>query len=72
MRRAGQATATDALIGEVLAGVLTGGPNGDPLRPASEAEIMRLEREALVRLAAEPAVQERIRHMLATGKPLRN
>ena len=34
--------------------------------------MMKLERAALLRLAAEPSTRARMDHMLKTGKPLRN
>lgn len=71
-RKAGRLTDTDVAIGTVLAGVLTGGADADPVKPVSEAAIMKLEREALITLAFSPASMARIRHMLETGKPLRN
>jgi 3-hydroxyacyl-CoA dehydrogenase len=37
-----------------------------------EQYFLDLEREAFVSLCAEPKTQERIAHMLSTGKPLRN
>ena len=37
-----------------------------------EQYFLDLEREAFVALCGEPKTIERIRHMLATGKPLRN
>lgn len=62
----------DRVIGEALIGVLTGGIHGDPLREMSEAEVMDLEHEAFVSLLSSRASQDRIRHMIETGKPLRN
>ena len=37
-----------------------------------EEWLLRLEREHFVALAQMPKTQERIAHMLQTGKPLRN
>jgi 3-hydroxyacyl-CoA dehydrogenase len=37
-----------------------------------EQYFLDLEREAFVSLCGEPQTQERITHMLSTGKPLRN
>lgn len=71
-RRAGRLTDTDVAVGEALAEVVTGGAGGDPLKPVGEAEIMRLERAAIMRLARLPASLARIDHIRATGKPLRN
>ncbi len=68
---AGRATPHDSVVGRVLARVLTGA-NADPHRPLAEADVLALERDAFVELLGYPATIERIRHMLATGKPLRN
>jgi 3-hydroxyacyl-CoA dehydrogenase len=38
----------------------------------SEQWLLKLEREAFIRLAAQPETQARIHHLLAAGKPLRN
>jgi 3-hydroxyacyl-CoA dehydrogenase len=37
-----------------------------------EKWILKLEREAFIRLTQTKATQERIQHLLDTGKPLRN
>jgi len=70
--QAGRISAHDAVIGAALASVLTGGPNGDPAKPVIEDTIAALERDAFLELLATEPTRERIRHMLATGKPLRN
>jgi len=67
----GQLTENDLAIAEVLATVLTGGAT-DPLHPMTEQQVDALAREAVQTLARRPATLERIEHMLATGKPLRN
>lgn len=71
MHEGGYATDHDVVVGKQLARVLTGGD-----RPAgatvTEQDLLDLEREAFLSLAAEPATQARIQHMLQTGKPLRN
>jgi 3-hydroxyacyl-CoA dehydrogenase len=61
----------DALIARKLAHVLCGGDLSAP-QWVSEQYILDLEREAFVSLMGEPKTQERIGHMLQTGKPLRN
>jgi len=38
----------------------------------SEQEILDLEKEAFLSLCGEKRSQDRIMHMLTTGKPLRN
>ena len=69
---AGSASAHDRVVGEALISILTGGPSGDPLREISEADVMALEREAFLHLLFMQQTQDRIRHMIETGKPLRN
>jgi len=69
---AGRLTPHDRVVGEALVTVLTGGPDADPARPATEDDVTALERAAFIALLGEEATVDRIRHMLATGKPLRN
>jgi 3-hydroxyacyl-CoA dehydrogenase len=69
-QEAGQATAHDARIGHELAYVLCGGDG--PPRMVTEQDILDLEREAILKLLGTKETQERIVHMLKTGKPLRN
>ena len=71
-QQAGRITATDYAIAEVLAGVLTGGEQGDWGRPMPEHELMALERAAVLELAERLETRARMEHMLKTGKPLRN
>jgi 3-hydroxyacyl-CoA dehydrogenase len=61
----------DARIGAGVARVLTGGdvPGGTPV---SESHLLGLEREAFLSLCGEERTLARIRHMLESGKPLRN
>lgn len=61
----------DKVVGGILANVLTAGAD-DPLHPVPEDAVTALERSAFLPLLGKPATLERIRHMLATGKPLRN
>ncbi|WP_029215609.1 3-hydroxyacyl-CoA dehydrogenase/enoyl-CoA hydratase family protein [Kallotenue papyrolyticum] len=61
----------DAHIARKLAHVLAGGDLSAP-QWVSEQYILDLEREAFLSLLGEPKTQERIAHMLKTGKPLRN
>jgi len=51
--------------------VMSGGDLTRPTR-VSEQYLLDLEREAFVSLCGTKATQERIAHMLKTGKPLRN
>ena len=71
MKRGGYISDHDALIGEKLARILTGGDLNHPTR-ISEQYLLDLEREAFLSLVGERKTQERIGHMLKTGKPLRN
>ena len=66
----GQASAHDVFIGHQVAYVLSGG-DGAP-RDVTEQDILELEREAFLTLLGTPETQARIKHMLDTGKPLRN
>ncbi len=71
MKRGGYISDHDALIGTKIAEVLAGGNLTHPTR-VSEQYLLDLEREAFVSLCGTKATQERIAHMLKTGKPLRN
>src|SRR2546429_1694790 len=71
MKRAGYISDHDALIGEKLARILTGGDLNHTTR-VSEQYLLDLEREAFLSLIGTRKTQERIAHMLKTGKPLRN
>ncbi|WP_292363696.1 enoyl-CoA hydratase/isomerase family protein [Mesorhizobium sp.] len=68
----GRATAHDIVVGEALINVLSGGPDADPLKPMAEDDIIALERQTFIALFETTATVERVKHMLATGKPLRN
>jgi 3-hydroxyacyl-CoA dehydrogenase len=67
---AGQASDHDVRVGREIAYVLCGGDG--PPRTVSEQDVLDLEREAFLRLLGTKETQERIAHMLKTGKPLRN
>ncbi len=71
MKRGGFISDHDALIGEKLARILTGGDLNHQTG-VSEQYLLDLEREAFLSLVGERKTQERIGHMLKTGKPLRN
>jgi 3-hydroxyacyl-CoA dehydrogenase len=62
-------TEYDLVIARKLSWVL-GGPAGR--RMLSEQDLLDLEREAFLSLCGNPKTQERIEHMLRTGKPLHN
>src|SRR5688500_14524679 len=61
----------DGEIATRIATVLCGG-EVDRGALVDEEWLLRLEREHFVALAQMPKTQERIAHMLQTGKPLRN
>ena len=61
----------DAHVAKKLAHIITGG-NLSRRTQVSEQYLLDLEREAFVSLCGERKTQERILHMLKTGKPLRN
>jgi 3-hydroxyacyl-CoA dehydrogenase len=61
----------DALIMGKLAHILTGGAAIQPIE-LDELDILKLEFEAFMQLAEEPATLERIEHMINTGKRLFN
>jgi 3-hydroxyacyl-CoA dehydrogenase len=61
----------DIVVGEKLAHVLSGGKlTGSQKVP--EQYLLDLEREAFLSLCGNPKTQERMQHMLKTGKALRN
>jgi 3-hydroxyacyl-CoA dehydrogenase len=71
LRRGRRISEHDARIAHTLAHVLTGGdlPQGALV---DEGHILDLEREAFLRLLGEERTRQRIRHLLQTGRPLRN
>ena len=71
MRESGYITEYEAHIANKLAYVLTGGDLSKP-QWVSEQYILDLEREAFLSLCGEEKTQERMWHILRTGKPLRN
>ncbi|WP_420136450.1 3-hydroxyacyl-CoA dehydrogenase/enoyl-CoA hydratase family protein [Sphingomonas sp.] len=70
-RKRGLATDYDMVVSDALAGVLTGG-TADLVDTVSEADMLRLEREAFSKRVRDTRTIARIEHMLETGKPLRN
>ena len=69
--KAGRISDHDAVIGRKLAGIMAGGQLPHP-SVATEQQLLDLEREAFLSLVAERKTQDRIQHMLKTGKALRN
>jgi len=72
MRRAERISDYDVVVATELAKILSGGGEFTSLQQVSEQYLLDLEREAFVSLAGRKGTQERIQHMLKTGKPLRN
>ncbi len=71
LKRGGYISEHDGVIGLKIANVISGGNLTRPTR-VSEQYLLDLEREAFVSLCGMKATQERLAHMLKTGKPLRN
>jgi len=71
LREGGFISPYDYVVADALAGVLCGG-DLEAGSVVDEAWILRLEREAFMRLLANEKTQKRMLHTLKTGKPLRN
>lgn len=71
MQQSGWASEHDAVIAEKIANILTGGDRM-PGSKMSEQDVLDLECEAFLSLCGMEKTVERIQHMLASGKPLRN
>lgn len=71
MQQSGFISAHDALIGDKLAYIIAGGDGSAP-QWTDERHFLALETAAFLELAATEPTQQRIAHMLKTGKPLRN
>jgi 3-hydroxyacyl-CoA dehydrogenase len=71
MNQGGYITDHERLIGEKLAYVMCGGELSRPTW-VDEQVFLDLEREAFLSLCGEEKTQQRLWHMLQTGKPLRN
>ncbi len=71
LKTAGQISEYDEVVGRKLGHVVCGGhvPYGTAV---SEEYLHDLEREAFLSLLGQPKTQERMRHVLQTGRPLRN
>jgi 3-hydroxyacyl-CoA dehydrogenase len=70
-RQGGYISDYDVVVGEKLAHVLSGGRlTGTP--EVSEQYLLDLEREAFLSLCGRAETQQRMQHMLKTGKALRN
>jgi 3-hydroxyacyl-CoA dehydrogenase len=71
MRTANYITDHDVVVSKKLGYVMCGGQVPEGTR-VSEEYLLDLEREAFLSLIGTPLTQDRIRHTLQTGKPLRN
>jgi 3-hydroxyacyl-CoA dehydrogenase len=71
MQQGGYMSEYDLHVSGKVAWVLCGGGISSA-QWVDEQYFLDLEREAFVSLCGEPKTQERITHMLSTGKPLRN
>ena len=71
MHRAGYLSDHDVLIGRKLALVLSGGDLNHATLVSGQ-HFLDLEREAFLSLCGEEKTQQRMEHILKTGKPLRN
>ncbi|MBW6511457.1 MAG: 3-hydroxyacyl-CoA dehydrogenase/enoyl-CoA hydratase family protein [Desulfuromonadaceae bacterium] len=71
LSQGGFATEYEAVMGGVIADVITGGdvPAGTLI---TEQYLLDLEREGFLKLCGHKKTAERIQHMLKKGKPLRN
>jgi 3-hydroxyacyl-CoA dehydrogenase len=67
----GVASPHDGVIAHELAIILSGGDT-DALDIVSEDKVLRLERDAIIKLARTKKSRARVDHMLRKGKPLRN
>lgn len=67
----GMVTPHDRVVIEELKQVLTGGDT-DIVDEVSEDALLKLERDAFMKLIRHPGTLARVEHMLDAGKPLRN
>jgi 3-hydroxyacyl-CoA dehydrogenase len=68
----GYASPYDREVSLQLANILSGGAGNNRQARVSEGHLLDLEREAFLTLTGKKGTQDRIAHMLKTGKPLRN
>jgi len=71
MCQGGFITEYEEYLGGTIADVICGG-DVPPGTPISEDYLLRLEREAFLKLCGQKKTAERIQHMLKKNKPLRN
>lgn len=72
MHQGGYITDYDLVVSEQLGRILSGGTGNNRRAFVSEQHLLDLEREAFLTLLGKKGTQQRIDHMLKTGKPLRN
>ena len=72
LRKSGKATPYDVTVSAAVAAVLTGGDKADWTTPLHEDDIYKLEHQEFMKLVRHEGTQQRVEHMLETGKPLRN
>ncbi|MDH5748202.1 MAG: 3-hydroxyacyl-CoA dehydrogenase NAD-binding domain-containing protein [Rhodospirillales bacterium] len=70
-RKQGKATPHDVVVTGVLAEAISGGAT-DITETVTEDGLLKLELDRFMKLIRTPATLARIKHMLKTGKPLRN
>ena len=71
MKEGRQISEYDAFLAEKLGYIMCGG-NVDANTWVTEQYLLDLEREVFVELCMQPKTQQRMGHILKTGKPLRN
>ncbi len=71
-QKSGKATPYDGVVCDALSDVLSGGKGADETVLVTEEQILKLEREAFMKLVRNEGTFKRIETMLDTGKPLRN
>jgi 3-hydroxyacyl-CoA dehydrogenase len=70
-RQQGKATPHDEVVASELATILSGGDT-DITETVGEDDLLKMERQAFMKLIKTSATLARVEHMLETGKPLRN
>ena len=69
--KAGHATPHDVIVTKELSYILSGGDT-DPTETVSDEKILEMERKGILKLMRTEGTMDRVEHMLATGRPLRN
>ena len=71
MEEAGWISGYDSEIAEKVAFVMSGGDLDEP-QTVPESYLLKLERDAFMKLMGNEKTHDRVKHMLKKGKPLRN